>query len=277
MDGEWSDLAGGQATESEIQSVWSPLLVRLGAFYPLKMETEAGLRRILGRPLQVSAHADLLKHAERRDSVLVLAAGFACRYRLLENGRRQITGILVPGDICDFGFLSGNSNGPRIMSLVPCLAGRMAAPQLIGLCENHPELMRAVLRAAAMSHASTQESVISLGARTAFERVGHLLCEMRLRLATVGLVDDGKSFDFPLKQAEIGETLGLSTVHVNRTLQTLRKRGLLSMALGRVTLHDPDLLAKACGFNPDYLHTKGEAGELRSLRGGFGAALGQPH
>lgn len=239
-----------------LEDVWGPFLTRISAFYPLRPEVEAGLRRVLTGPLQAPPRSDLRKSDGHHDGLLILASGFAHSYRLLENGRRQIMRILVPGDICDYGFLSGiaaTTGGDRIMSFGSARVGRIDVAHLIVLCETHPELMRAILRASAVSHASMEECVISLGSRTAIERVGHFLCEMRFRLELVGLVGSDTSFDLPLKQAEIGDALGLSTVHVNRTLQTLRKEGLVSMSLGRVTILKPGLLAKLSSFNSQYL------------------------
>jgi len=227
------------------------LVMRLSAFERLDPEEAAGLRRIVRRGALLPAYDDVLKDSGR--DVTVLLSGLACQFKLMGNGRRQITGLIVPGDICNYGFLTGNAAPGQFMTLSPSQIGRIAVASFTRLCESNPRIMRAALRGAATDSAITQERVMSLGQRTAVERVSHLLCEMRGRLDVVGLVGPGNTYDFHITQAELGETLGLSTVHVNRTLQLLRREGHITMRQGKVSIDNlPGLMAVA-GFDPSYL------------------------
>jgi CRP-like cAMP-binding protein len=97
------------------------------------------------------------------------------------------------------------------------------------------------------------ERVVSLGRRSASERLGHLFCELRARLDLVGIAD-GNTFDMPMTQADLGDLLGLSTVHVNRSLQELRGSGLISLRNRRLIIHDVEELAAISLFDPAYLH-----------------------
>lgn len=121
------------------------------------------------------------------------------------------------------------------------------------LAASHPRLIRALWSDAFVAASIQREWIVSLGQRSAYERVAHLFCEVFIRLQTVGLVE-GDSCEFPVTQTELGDATGLSTVHVNRTLQDLRAAGLIVLK-GR-TLHIPDLpaLKRAALFNPRYLH-----------------------
>ena len=221
---------------------------RLEALSPGEVDT---LCRLVRRIARIPAYEEVAKEAGREVSVLL--SGIACQVRLLGSGRRQITSLIVPGDICDYGFLTGDAAQGTIMALTPSHVGRIAIGSLTELCDHYPRMMRAVLRGAATVGAISQERVISLGLRTALERVAHLLCEMHARLDAVGLVSDGNSYDLPLTQAELGEALGLSTVHINRTLQVLRRNGTITMRNGVVAIDDLEGLRREGGFDPAYL------------------------
>ena len=100
-----------------------------------------------------------------------------------------------------------------------------------------------------------REWVLNVGRRNAFERVGHLLCELHFRMKRVGLVDDGR-LSLPLTQEELADATGLTAVHMNRTIQHLRSDGLIELGQGTLTLLDVAALQEAAGFDPSYLHVK---------------------
>ena len=104
-----------------------------------------------------------------------------------------------------------------------------------------------------MQAAITREWLVNVGHRTAFERIGHLVCEMFTRLESVGLTHE-HAFELPLTQAELGDTLALSAVHVNRTLMELRRLKLVTFQNRQVVIHDFNALQSAAGFDPSYLH-----------------------
>jgi biotin operon repressor len=112
-----------------------------------------------------------------------------------------------------------------------------------------------------------REWIVSLGSRDAYSRIGHLICEMFLKLKAVGLTN-GNSFNFPITQGEIGDATGLSTVHVNRSIMELRKEGLIILEKGRCTIPDLRRLEEAAKFDPTYLHLTG------ARRGGNGRLAG---
>lgn len=227
------------------------VILRLNKFETLGSEEANGLRRGLRRSVLLPPYTDLLRDASR--DVSVLLTGMAYQFKLMGNGRRQITGIIVPGDICDFGFLTANYAHGHYVTTTNSQVGRIPAAVFLALAEEHPALMRATLRAAAMASAIGQERVISLGSRNAMERVAHLLCELWYRLDVVRLVGPGNSYDIHLTQAEIGEALGLSTVHVNRTLQVLRREQIIALRQGKVSLDNLQRLQELAGFDPYYL------------------------
>lgn len=234
-------------------------LHRLDKFEPLDPDARNALRRAVQRGSLVSADQEL--PIETNPDVAIVLSGWICQFRLLNNGRRQITSIMVPGDFVDFGFLTGRRSYTQCVATAPSQMGRIPIRQFTDLTEQYPAILRAALHASAIDAAISRERVISLGLLSALERVSHLLCEFFYRLAAVGLVMSENSYDLPMTQAELGAALGLSTVHVNRTIQTLRKRSVITMHGGRVWIHDLRQLAGLAGFDPGYLNGAMPQGE----------------
>ncbi len=114
-----------------------------------------------------------------------------------------------------------------------------------------------------MDEAISREWLVTVGHRPSDRRIAHLICEMLLRSKAVGLTDDD-SFELPITQEELGDTMGLSTVHVNRTLQDLRGQGLITSKGKQVIIDDLERLMALAEFNPNYLHQQGARGSARA-------------
>jgi len=225
---------------------------RLSAHYPLQMHEATAIAGLVQNVSTLPPYTEILTDGKPAKEAVVLLGGIACHYRLLDSARRQMTGFVVPGDFCDFGFLSSSPVRQCVMSLGPAAVGRIDLGQLSALGDKLPNVVLAMMRGASMEQACARELVISLGARDALQRMAHCLCELYTRLKVVGLVDAGR-FEFALTQAELGEALGLSTVHVNRTIQHLRKQNLIIMSQGSVHILDFAGLAELAGFEGRYL------------------------
>ena len=113
-----------------------------------------------------------------------------------------------------------------------------------------------MLMATLVDEATLREWLANLGGRSAEQRVAHFFCEWHRRLRAVGLAGDG-GCELPLTQQELGDTMGLSAVHVNRSLQALREKGLLTLRGRRLLIPDMKRLCAACDFRPNYLHLEG--------------------
>lgn len=147
--------------------------------------------------------------------------------------------------------------------------GRMAVVPhavMLDLTETYPRIGRALWRTTLLDAAVFRQWLVGIGRRSAHARIAHLLCEMRLRLDAVGLSRNG-SYDLPVTQMELADALGLSAVHVNRTLQALRSEGLITLQGGKVTIEDWDGLQAAGEFDATYLSACcPEHGEGRARR-----------
>ena len=226
---------------------------RLHALYPLQAHEAAAIAGLVHETIKVPPHYEILAEGKPAREALVLLEGLACHYRVLDNARRQMTGFVVPGDFCDFGFLSSSPVRQCVISLGPAVIGKIDLGHFSAVGDKLPNVVVAAMRAASIEQASARELVISLGARDALQRLAHFLCEMYQRLRLVGLVSTAGQFELSLTQAELGEALGLSTVHVNRTIQHLRRKDLITMAQGQVTVLDFRGLAEVASFDARYL------------------------
>ncbi|ORE90283.1 regulatory protein, Crp [Aurantimonas sp. 22II-16-19i] len=204
-----------------------------------------------GRP--VKRKQDLIKEGDSPNNVHLIMEGFACRYKLLPDGRRQIMAYLVPGDFCDLHIAILGRMDHSIATLEPSVVAFISYDTVMDLTENHPRITRALWWATLVDEAVLREWIVGLGARSADRRIAHLLCELMVRLDSVGLVEDN-SFHLPITQAEIGETLGVTIVHANRMLMKLHEMGFITRKRYQMTVRDPQGMMEFAQFKPDYLH-----------------------
>lgn len=232
------------------------VLRRLNALRRLSEEGAIAVKAaLLERIVKVAAGEDVACEGERPDRVRIFLSGWACRYKVLEDGRRQILNFVMPGETCDTHVYLLSVMDHSIGTLTPVVYSeldREAFEHLISIDRSVAE----AFHCEALAHSSIQrEWAINLGRRDALERVAHLLCELFERLRVVGLVDR-QSFGFPVTQMDLADATGLSTVHLNRTLQELRASRLITLKDRYLTIHDFEALSRMAMFNPSYLHLK---------------------
>jgi CRP-like cAMP-binding protein len=179
----------------------------------------------------------------------------AYRYKLLPGGRRQILGYLIPGDICDTHFLLFNQPDHCLALASDSLVAKVPLRAILVVVARYPRIERAFMLAALLEHAIMREWLLNMGQRNARQGLGHFLCEMHLRAAAVGLVAPDGSVALPINQAALADTIGQTPVHVNRTLQRLRKDNLILLRQRRLTILDPCRLAEESGFDAQYLRS----------------------
>jgi len=208
--------------------------------------------RILTQQDLVPARADLVPHDDREGGRLILMEGFACRYRNLAGGRRQITAYLVPGDSYDLDVALESGADHAVMALTAVRSVRLAPAEVSALKEESPDVAEGLRLAERIEEATLREWLVNIGGRPALERIAHLFCELDWRLQAVGLVEQDR-FEMPITQYDLADTAGLSSVHVNRTLQELRRQGLIALAGRSLTILDRMALHVLADFQPRYL------------------------
>lgn len=231
-------------------------------------DDERSLRALYEGVRLVHARGDIIREGATPRFLTLVLEGWACTYRDLGNGQRQILSILLPGDLAEpFGILPDFADH-SIDAVTQVTLAQVNPDAIRAAASASPRIEQALWWDLLVTIAIEREHAVSLGRRTASERLGHLLCELHLRQALVGLAE-GASCEFPLTQSELADLLGLSAVHVNRSLQDLRGRGLVSLRNRRLIIHELEALRNFSFFDPDYLHADTDAlhsGEL-SLRG----------
>jgi len=231
---------------------------RLQQFCPLGPEDRLALAGALSTDRAFAPREDLPAGRRPGEGLHLIVEGFACRCKLLPDGRRQILGLLLPGDLCDLRVLVLGRLDHSIGALSAVRASVVSPTTLAAAMDHHPRLARALWWLTAVEESITHEWLVNVGYRTAWERVAHLLCEVYWRLEAVGLAHDNQC-RFPLTQTELGDAVALSAVHINRTLMGLRRAGLVRLHGGRLELLDRQALQVAGGFDPSYLHLQGRA------------------
>jgi CRP-like cAMP-binding protein len=175
-----------------------------------------------------------------------MLSGWACLAREFDDGRRQVVAFLLPGDAVGFDLLTQSRESTKVGALTPVKIQRVRQ-SLIGEITSSPGLSRALAVASDQQQTRLIDQVVRLGRQTAYERCAHLLLELHARLAEVGETQ-GDSFRLPVKQEVLADALGLSLVHVNRTLQQLRRDRLVEVHGGCAVLRNRQALAEICDF-----------------------------
>ncbi|CAO4182694.1 Transcriptional regulator, Crp/Fnr family [Methylorubrum populi] len=229
-----------------------PFTRKLQGFEPLQEADTALVTAIEAGERHFPGGTDLIREGDRPDGMIVITGGFACRYKLRETGARQITAYLLPGDVCDLDTSTLGRMDHTIGTLSSCRVVRLTSEASERLRER-PDIARALRTAALVSDATLREWLVNLGRRMAVERLAHLFCELLMRIRAV-VPTQGDSFDLPITQADLADTTGMTSVHVNRSLGELRRTGLIELKGKHLTIRDLPRLIEVAEFRPDYLH-----------------------
>lgn len=234
-------------------STSNPLIMKLQNLCRLGEREEDALSELTRNLRTVPAGTDLKAHGERPKQVHVVMEGLACRYKVLPDGRRQIMAFLVPGDPCDFQVFLLEQMDHGVATLTSSIVSTIPQSQIERIAESDALLTKAFWYSTLLDEAILREWLVNVGRRDAYERVAHLLWELFLRHAIVGRIN-GMTFSLPLTQRELADALGLSTVHINRTMQRLKSENVIETDGRMLVILQPARLRQISGFDPDYLH-----------------------
>lgn len=244
----------------------NPLIAKLEHGVDLTDADRGLLNDLIRQTRTVGARQAIIHEGERPDFVYLVLDGFACRYKTLVGGARQNMAYLVPGDFCDLHVAILGAMDHTIATLSPCTIVDIPRHAILDLTDQHPRIARALWWCTLVDEGTLREWLLNIGQREAAQRLAHLFCELLVRLQAVGLAD-ANSYALPITQEELGDTLGVTSVHVNRTIQALRDDGFITLRSKRLTIPDVARLYAYCEFNPNYLHlTKRENGTVNGHR-----------
>ena len=235
----------------------NPLIQKLGKRDALSEQERAILNRVTGRVLEVGADEDLARAHDRPPYSTLVLEGWAARYHLLADGRRQITALHIGGDFVDLHVFPLKIMDHSVVALTPCKVALVDHDVLREITEEHPHLTRLLWLSTLIDSAILRQWLIGSGKRSALEQMAHLFCELFTRLQVIGETQQDR-FHFPIKQSELGDALGLSAVHTNRTVQALRGEGLIDWRARTVIIPDWERLSAFAEFDPTYLHLETE-------------------
>ncbi|WP_334161224.1 Crp/Fnr family transcriptional regulator [Phenylobacterium sp.] len=231
------------------------LIAKLRTIAELPSSAEQALLALPFRVRTFAENTDIVRQGDRPMECALLLDGFTCRYKLLGEGQRQIMSFHIPGDIPDLQSLHLPVIDHSLLALTPTKLAFIPHLALNDLTRTYPEITVAFWRDTLIDAAVFREWLAGVGRRTAHQRIAHVICEVYTRMRAIGLTDEGR-FPLPVTQAELGDSVGLSTVHVNRVLQDLRRDGLISSKGRFVVIEDWEQLKAAGDFDAGYLHLK---------------------
>jgi CRP-like cAMP-binding protein len=232
------------------------LIRKLESIAELPDEERTALRELPMAVRMVAADSDVVSEGESSTECCLLIEGLVCRYKILPDGGRQIFSFHVSGDIVDLQSLHLRTMDHSVGALSASQVGMIPHQTLHQLTTRYPRIAAALWRDTLIDAAIFREWLAGVGRRSAKQRIAHLFCELYVKLRSVGLGEE-RGFELALTQAEMGDALGLSTVHVNRVLQELRTEGLVSTRGRFLNVVDWEGLCAAGDFDPAYLHLSG--------------------
>lgn len=225
---------------------------KLRARDDVSADEEAILRGAITNIVEIGKDVTFVKADVALTNSNILIDGFVCRYRDMANGARQVTEVHVPGDFVDLHSFPLQRLDHNIMALVPSRIAIVPHENLRRITETEPHLTRLLWLMTTMDAAIHREWMVSIGRRSALASVAHFLCELYARLKIVGLTD-GVSYSLPITQIDLAECLGLTPIHVNRTLRALRLQKMVTFRSKMVTINDLAGLQSVAEFTDNYL------------------------
>lgn len=231
----------------------SPFARRLSRHYAVDKADLKRLEEIKSKQITFEAGDDVLRRGAEMKKLILLVSGWAVRCRYTRDGNRQIVHILVPGDVITPNVFAAKRTDHGITALSEVVARFVDVEDMQELLAENGSLAAAFWWATEQEHGMLREQIVRLGRRSALHRIPHLFLELHRRLHLVGQAT-ADSFILPLTQNDIADALGLSNVHVNRTLKKLVDQGYIAYEASVTRVIDFDGLAAMCDFDTLHLH-----------------------
>ena len=201
----------------------------------------------------LDACQDIVRDGDKPSHCCLLLDGWAYRYKALNEGKRQILSFHIPGDIPDMMSLHLHTMDHSLASLTKVTKAYIPHESMLDLTTRFPGVAAVLWRETLIDAATFRAWMTSIGRLSAYERIAHLFCEMYLRLEAVGLASEHRC-PWPLTQVDLADAMGLSNVHVNRTLQEMRGKGVITLRGSMLVINAWNELIRASEFDPTYLH-----------------------
>ncbi len=201
----------------------------------------------------------LVREGDAPDQCAILVSGFAFRQKLTGSGMRQIVALHIPGDPLDFQHLFLDVADHNVQTLTRSEVAIVPRAALRELAQSRASIGHAIFVSTLVEASISREWVLNIGRRDARSRLAHLLCEFAIRLDEQGVVGD-HGYELPMSQEQLGDALGLTAVHVNRTIKAIEAEGLIARNGRHVSFPRWDALRELGDFSTRYLHLQRQAG-----------------
>jgi CRP-like cAMP-binding protein len=249
----------GQAAMTSPHPHATTMLIRkLESIARLSDEERQALLSLPLRTQVLQARQNIVRDGDTPSQCCLILDGWIYRYKLLGEGRRQILSFHIPGDVPDLQSLHVPTMDHSLGTVTRATVAFIPHEALRTLISRSPNVAAILWRDTLIDAAIFRQWMIGMGRRSAYERIAHLFCEMYLKLEAVGLAGDRRC-SMPMTQSDLGDALGLSSVHVNRVLQRLRGNGLITLKDSSLVVDRWDELVQAGEFDPAYLQPERRA------------------
>jgi CRP-like cAMP-binding protein len=245
-----SAAVGGTPVPEEFND--NALIRKLSHFAPLSVADCGVLDELVSQEERMSARVDIFSEGTVPQYVFVVLEGMAVRYRDLPDGGRQLMTFFLPGDLCDMHALIAKPMDHSISAITPVRLAAISPARMMDIFAHHPRISAALWWNLMQEEAMLRERIVALGRRDARGRIAYFLCEMLWRYTAIGM-NNQQSLLLPLTQTELGDTLGLTPVHINRILKEFRENKLIKVQNKMMTLLKLSALQQLSGFTKDYL------------------------
>ncbi|GJE41519.1 Crp/Fnr family transcriptional regulator [Methylobacterium soli] len=234
------------------------LIRKLESIATLTDEERQAILSLPSKTRVLAPGQDIARDGDKPSQCCLILDGWACRYKVLNKGRRQIFSFHIAGDIPDLQSLHLHTMDHSLGTITQATVAFIPHESMRELTTRYPGLAAAFWRDTLVDAAIFREWMIGMGRKSAFGRIAHLFCEMYLKLQAVGLAR-GYRCPLPITQIDIGDALGLSNVHVNRTLQDIRGKGLITLRDNTLVIQAWEEMIRTSEFDPTYLHLEKRA------------------
>ncbi len=229
------------------------LVRKLESIAQLSDEERQAILSLPARRQTLLPRQDIVRDGDEPSQCCLILEGWACRYKILSGGRRQIFSFHIPGDIPDLQSLHLPVMDHSLCTMTKARVAFIPHAALRDLTARFPNIAALLWRDTLIDAAVFREWMIGMGRRSAYGRIAHLFCEMYAKLEAVGLASEHRC-PLPITQTDLADALGLTNVHINRTLMALRGDGLITLGNNTLVVEEWDELMEAGGFDPLYLH-----------------------
>lgn len=229
------------------------VLRKLSGYFGLDDDVIRIFDNICRDRVEFAADSVIVSQGGDYGDVYLVDNGWVVRARLMDTGARQIVNLALPGDFVALNALLFNCSDFELSCKTDVAAFRFPGDQLSDAISRHPSLYAALFWANAHEESMLAERIVSLGRRSARARAAHVLCEIIARMEIIG-IDDAQRLIVPMSQDDFADVLGISIVHMNKTLRGLERDGVIAFRNAILLVMDRKRLEAEAGFEAGYLH-----------------------